>query len=91
MASKKILITGIDGLHVKPAGILANAAEKCTSTVEILFGSMVINCRSILNILSGNIRGGNEITVRCTGPDAEQNLLFITDLIERGLRYPAAE
>lgn len=85
MKSKKIIITNATGLHVRPAGILAKAAEQCGSRVELIVGNNIANCRSILNILSMEVRCGDEVELCCTGPTEEQDLEYMLQVIEAGL------
>ena len=85
MVSKKIIISNPTGLHVRPAGILAKAAEQCGSRVELFVENNIVNCRSILNILSMAIRCGDEVELCCTGPTEEQDLEYMVHVIEAEL------
>ena len=85
MVSKKIIISNPTGLHVRPAGILAKAAEQCGSRVELIVENNIVNCRSILNILSMAIRRGDEVELCCTGPTEEQDLEYMVHVIETEL------
>ena len=80
MKSKKMIISNPSGLHVRPAGILAHAAEQCSSKVELIVGNSIINC-SILNILSKSVRQGDEVELRCTGDTEEEDLKFMEQVI----------
>lgn len=85
MKSKKMVISNASGLHVRPAGVLAKAAEQCSSRVELIVGNNIVNCRSILNILSMTIRRGDEVELCCTGPEEEADLEYMAKVIETGL------
>ena len=85
MKSKKVIISNPSGLHVRPAGILAHAAEQCSSKVELIVGTSIINCRSILNILSKAVKQGDEVEVRCTGETEEQDMEYILQVIANDL------
>ncbi len=74
MTSRKLMITNAAGLHVYPARNVANAAESCSSHVTILYGSYIINAKSLLNILSAGIRCGEEIELCCEGEREEEDL-----------------
>lgn len=82
MKSKKIIISNSSGLHVRPAGILAKAAEQCDSRVELIVGNSIVNCRSILNILSMAVRSGDEVEICCTGKTEEEDLEHMLHVIE---------
>ena len=44
-------------------------------------GNSIINCRSILNILSKSVRQGDEVELRCTGDTEEEDLKFMEQVI----------
>lgn len=85
MKSKKITISNASGLHVRPAGILAKAAEMCESRVELIMGNSIANCSSILNILSMAVRCGDEVEICCSGKTEEKDLEYILHVIEHEL------
>ena len=85
MKSRRVVISNSSGLHVRPAGILAKAAERCESRVELIVGNNIANCRSILNILSMAVRYGDEVEICCTGKTEEKDLEYMLHLIESDL------
>lgn len=85
MKSKKLIISNSSGLHVRPAGVLAKAAEQCNSKVELIVGNSIINCRSILNILSVAVRCGDEVELCCTGKTEEEDLKYMVHVMEHEL------
>ena len=78
MVSKKFVIENEQGLHMRPAGVLAKAVTKFESDVTI-------NAKSLLNIIGACIKCGSEIELVCEGPDEEAALAHATELIESGL------
>lgn len=80
MVSRKIVVRNEAGLHVRPASVLAKAAESCSSRVEILFQHNIINAKSLLNIVSMAIAKGDEIELRCTGPEEQADIEKIAEV-----------
>lgn len=74
MVSRRMKIQNPSGLHIRPAGVLVKAAEHCSSRVELVYDYNIINARSLLNILGAAIPSGAEIEIRCDGPEEEQDL-----------------
>lgn len=75
MVSKKVVVTNEAGLHVRPASTLVKKAETCSSEIEIVYKERnFINAKSLLNILSASIGKGEEIELRCSGPQEESDL-----------------
>ncbi len=79
MVSRKVIVSNKSGLHVRPAGVLVKAAEACSSKVEIIYKYNIVNAKSLLNILSVSIRRGEEIELRCTGPEEEADLVKVVE------------
>ena len=77
MVSKKFVIENEQGLHMRPAGVLAKAVTKFESDVTIVFEDK--------NIIGACIKCGSEIELVCEGPDEEAALAHATELIESGL------
>ena len=48
MVSKKFVIENEQGLHMRPAGVLAKAVTKFESDVTIVFEDKKINAKSLL-------------------------------------------
>lgn len=72
MYSKTFTIDTIDGLHARPATKLVNMAKNYQSDLEIINGDFVINPKSILSMLAGELRPGSMITLRAAGSDEWQ-------------------
>lgn len=85
MVSKKFVIENEQGLHMRPAGVLAKSVTKFESDVTIVFEDKKINAKSLLNIIGACIKCGSEIELVCEGPDEEAALAHATELIESGL------
>lgn len=82
MVSRKVIVSNPSGLHIKPAGQLVKAAERCSSRVEIIYDYSIINARSLLNILSAAVPHGAEVELRCTGPNEEEDLDAMTEAMK---------
>lgn len=82
MVSRKIIVCNKSGLHVRPASVLAKAAESCSSRIEIHFKYNIINAKSLLNIVSAAIARGDEIELRCSGPNEQADMEKIADVLQ---------
>ena len=54
MVSKAMVVKAAEGLHMRPAGVIAREAGKFDSDVTIVFGDKRINAKSLVNIKSSN-------------------------------------
>ena len=80
MVSKTFTINNAEGLHMRPAGVVAKEMGKFTSNVTIVFGDKRINDKSLINIISSCIKMGAEVTFECEGEDEEAAMAKIVEL-----------
>lgn len=80
MVSKTMVVKAAEGLHMRPAGVIAREAGKFDSDVTIVFGDKRINAKSLINIISACIKTGAEITFECDGEDEEAAMAKVEEL-----------
>lgn len=85
MIQEKVIIKNPLGLHIRPAGVLAKIATDCNSKITMIFKDKTINCKSILNIMSANIKNNDEVTVVCEGETEKEDLQLIIEAIKNRL------
>ena len=74
MLSKTLTIENSEGLHMRPAGVVAKEMGKFVCDVTIVFGDKRIN------IISACIKTGAEITFECDGEDEEAAMAKVEEL-----------
>lgn len=85
MVSKQTKISNPMGMHMRPAGMFANAMMKFDSDVNLVANGKTVNAKSIMNLIAACIKCGTEVEVQCSGPDEEAALVEAVRLIESGL------
>ena len=85
MVSRKVEVVNPEGLHLRPAGMLANVSMKFKSSCTILYKEKTVNCKSVINVMAAQIRCGTVVELVCDGPDEEKALEAIAEAIEEGL------
>ena len=85
MISKTLTVVNPSGLHLRPAGVLSQAAMKFKCDVIIECGDKKIVAKSVLNVMAAGIKCGTEITLVCDGEDEEEAMKTISQAIESGL------
>ena len=73
------------GMHMRPAGMFANAMMKFDSDVNLVANGKTVNAKSIMNLIAACIKCGTEVEVQCSGPDEEAALVEAVRLIDSGL------
>lgn len=80
MVSKTLVVNNPEGLHMRPAGVVAKEMGKFICDVTIVFGEKRINAKSLINIISACIKSGAEVTFECDGEDEEAALAKVVEL-----------
>lgn len=80
MVSKTVKINNAEGLHMRPAGVIAKEMGKFSSDVTIVFDNKRINAKSLINIISACIKKGAEVTFECDGDDEESAMAKVAEL-----------
>jgi phosphocarrier protein HPr len=73
------------GLHARPASIFVAEANKYQSQVFIEAKGKRVNAKSILGLLTLAMPKGTAMTIVTEGPDEEQALDALCNLVESGL------
>ena len=81
MISAPVTIVNKLGLHARAATRLVNCASAFESEVRIVRGARVVNAKSIMGVLTLAASKGTELTVETEGPDQEESLQAVVDLI----------
>ncbi|PPE04164.1 HPr family phosphocarrier protein [Williamsoniiplasma lucivorax] len=74
-------ITDPVGLHARPAGIMSTEASKFKADMTIISEGRKGNIKSIMNLMSLAIKSGTEITIETNGPDEEQALAGMREVM----------
>jgi phosphotransferase system HPr (HPr) family protein len=74
-----VTLTG--DLHARPAGSLAIAAAKFASSIELSSGSGSADAKSVLSVMGIGATSGQLVTVRATGPDADEAVAVILGIL----------
>ena len=83
MASKTVIVASAEGLHARPAGIIAEAAEKYDTDIELSTeGEDPVDAASSMMIMALGAEKGVEVTVTS---DDESAVEAIAKLIETDL------
>ncbi|MFD5425448.1 HPr family phosphocarrier protein [Streptomyces sp. NPDC127084] len=68
-------------LHARPAGKLARAAGRFSSTIELDHNGETIAPTGVLGVMGLGATAGSTVTVRATGPDALDAVAALTGIL----------
>ena len=82
MIKKSAKIVNKLGLHARPSAMLVTAASKYNSEVFFTKNGLRVNGKSILGVMMLAAEMGSELLIEVDGPDEEQALNEILQVIE---------
>ena len=85
MISEKVILLNETGLHARPASVFVNTATKFKTDLIVIKGEKQANGKSILSVLGLGISKGTEITITANGPDEEESVKALVELIRLGI------
>lgn len=81
-ATRLVVVQHSQGLHARPAEIVAKAAMLYRAKVEIVRDGYRVDAKSILNLLTLGATQGAELRIEAHGDDASDAVQALADLIE---------
>ena len=81
MISKEVTINNQVGLHARPATFFIQKANEFKSSIWIERDERRVNAKSLLGILSLGITKGTTINLIADGPDEEEAVSALVELI----------
>ncbi len=68
------VVINAKGLHIKPAGAMSRIALSYPCTVYLEVREYQVNAKSVLGILSAQVKCGESITLVCNGAQEQEAL-----------------
>ena len=81
--SCEVVVTNEQGLHARPADLVAREAQRWESLIEFIGKSQRVDGKSILDLLTLAAEEGTHLVVEATGPDAREALDAIGNLFNK--------
>jgi phosphocarrier protein len=81
---RQATIVNQEGLHARPAARIVRMASAFAAEITLSKDGMDVNGKSIMGVMMLAAECGSEITIRATGPDAEQAVQALAELVANG-------
>jgi phosphocarrier protein len=81
---REATIVNQEGLHARPAARIVRLASQFNSDIEIAKDGFGVNGKSIMGVMMLAAECGSSIVIRADGPDAEQAVEAIAQLVASG-------
>jgi len=84
MPERTVTIVNKVGLHARPAAQIVKLAAKFKSDITLGRDDLEVNAKSIMGVMMLAAECGAQLVVRAEGPDADQALDALAQLIADG-------
>lgn len=84
VTSAPIRLPNPEGLHARPAAVLAARAKKFSAEVRLVRGADEANAKSIVAVMGLSTKAGEQVTLRASGVDAAQAVAELSALLAAG-------
>ena len=81
MMERTVEIVNKNGLHARPAAEIVKLSSKFKCDITIVRDDLEVNGKSIMGVMMLAAEYGSNLLVRANGPDAEQAVNAIADLV----------
>lgn len=81
MVQDNVQVKNIKGLHIKPAGEMSRIALTRPCRVYLKVREYEVNAKSVLGILSAQVKCGETVTIVCDGEGEEDTLHEIIEAV----------
>ncbi len=81
MSERSVQIVNKHGLHARPAAEMVKAASRYKSDITISREDLEVNGKSIMGVMMLAAEFGATITLRASGPDAEDAIDALSVLV----------
>lgn len=82
MKKEQLIIQNARGIHTRAAAKLVDTAKKFESKIELVYRDRVVDCKSIMGVITLGAQKDNELDVIANGADEEEALTAIRKLID---------
>jgi phosphotransferase system HPr (HPr) family protein len=81
VVEREVEVVGELGLHARPAAEFAQRAGRYGCDIALVKGGQEVDAKSVLSVLTLDIRQADRVTVRARGNDAPRAVEELTALI----------
>lgn len=77
----QLKIKNKEGLHARPAGVMAKKAAEFQSNIQIIVNGQIKSAKSIMALMSLSLKHDQSFTLVIDGPDAQMAGDTLTELV----------
>jgi len=81
---REATIVNLEGLHARPAARIVRLANGFAAEIQLAKDGLEVNGKSIMGVMMLAAECGSSIVIRADGPDAEQAVQALAELVAGG-------
>jgi phosphocarrier protein HPr len=81
---REATIVNLEGLHARPAARIVRLANGFAAEIQLAKDGLEVNGKSIMGVMMLAAECGSSIVIRADGPDAEQAVQALAELVATG-------
>jgi len=74
-----------NGIHARPAGLLAKEAQKFTSVINLTANGRSVSIRKLLALMGMGVKQGDEIMITAEGADENEAIAKLESFMKKDL------
>lgn len=83
-ATRLVIVPNPQGVHARPADLFVKLAHQYQSRIDVIKDGECVDGKSILHMLTLGAVEGTELRLEAEGPDADEALTALAELVSRG-------
>ena len=84
-AVRDVAVMLAHGIHARPAAVLASAAKRFDSDIQLVRDAKRVNAKSVVALMSLGVKHGERVGIQAVGGDAEKAVAALCELVTAGL------
>lgn len=84
---EKVVVCNENGLHIRPASMIAQCANRFQSKIELEANGHCVDARAIFDILLLAATKGTSVTITATGVDHREAVCAMAAVFREGFPY----
>ena len=91
MVKGTAIVKNFAGIHVRPSGIIIEAASKYTGNISVSSKEMEADLKNIMGLIAMGLVKDDKVEITVSGPNEETVLKQIVELFETNFDFPPRE
>ncbi len=85
MTTKQVKVINNEGMHMRPAGLIAQIAKSDPDCiVTLVTNGQEISAKSVMKLMAAGMKKGTDVEIRCVGGNEQKILGELATLLEDG-------